>query len=488
MDATSHTASRGRHARPRRTTGRRRRILGLGGLAVAGTLTLAAGGLAWASFQGQLADSNGTFSAGTLLLGGATPGGVTCTSSSTVVPVTSNSATCPGDPLPTGTLGMSGSASTSTLSDPGTIDPTDAAMSSPTCGVAQLVDSASSDTALTMGGVSYGQSGPMGGTGIALDGSTGWFESTSPSSTPGSFTLLAWFKAAPGASGTIFSLSSSQFDTGSPDSDLDLWIDGSGKLVWGIVTLDALGDQVPSEATSTSTVTDGSWHLAAATFAGLSSSLYVDGTVQGSVPALNGLASESGWYPAIGWGPEGAPTWPDGPPSAFFSGSLAMVSVSPSAASGAQISALAASASTNAYESALSSDAPPTENWEMADSGTQAYTGAVAVSGGGTTLPCQRVETTVEEVKAATTSCVLPAAPGSCPAPSPTTLLSSLVDMAPLAAPTTAAPAQITVTFALTAPSPPGVAGLNLLPGLDFGVSRTGWSANLIYAGATVEL
>ena len=74
-----------------------------------------------------------------------------------------------------------------------------------------------------------------------------------------------------------------------------------------------------------------------------------------------------------------------------------MVSLSPSAASGAQISALAGSASTAAYESALSSDVPPTENWEMADSGTQAYTGAVAVSGGGTTVPCQRVEATVEE-------------------------------------------------------------------------------------------
>ena len=92
-----------------------------------------------------------------------------------------------------------------------------------------------------------------------------------------------------------------------------------------------------------------------------------------------------------------------------------MVSVSPSAASGAQIAALAGSASTAAYESALSSDAPPTENWEMADSGTQAYTGAVAVSGGGTTLPCQRVEATVQEAEAGTTSCVLPAGPGLVP-------------------------------------------------------------------------
>ena len=363
-----------------------------------------------------------------------TPVGVGCTSSSTVAPISTNSATCPGDPLPTGTLSPAGSAATTTLSEPGTIDPTAAAVSS-TCGVAQLRDDESHDTALAMGGVSYAQSGPLGGTGIALDGSSGWFESTAPYSTPGSFTLLAWFKAAPGASGTIFSLSSSQFDTGSPDSDLDLWIDGSGQLVWGVVTLTALGDPLPSETTSTGAVTDGTWHLAAATFAGPSSTLYLDGTAQGSVPALSGVASQNGWYPAVGWGPEGVPTWLNGPPSGFFAGTLSMVSLSPAAATGAQVSALAAAGSAAAYESTLSSDVPPTENWEMADSGTQAYTGAVAVSGGGTTVPCQRVEATVQQVTAGTTSCALPSGPGSCPAPAPTTLLASLAAMAPLAAP-----------------------------------------------------
>ena len=254
----------------------------MGGLAAVAALTLTGAGLAWAGFQGQLANSTGTFSTGTLLLGGVTPVGVTCTSSSTVVPISTNSATCPGDPLPTGTLSTAGSAAATTLNEPGTTDPTAAAVASPTCGVAQLVDAESHDTGLAMGGVTYGQGGPLGGTGIALNGSTGWFESTSPYSTPGSFTLLAWFKAAPGASGTIFSLSSSQFDTGSPTSDLDLWIDGSGKLVWGVVTLSALGAQVPSEVTSTGTVTDGAWHLAAATFAGLSSTLYLDGAAEGS--------------------------------------------------------------------------------------------------------------------------------------------------------------------------------------------------------------
>ena len=48
----------------------------------------------------------------------------------------------------------------------------------------------------------------------------------------------------------------------------------------------------------------------------------------------------------------------------------------------------------------------------MADSGTQAYTGAVPISGGGTTLPCQRVEVTVEQVQGATTQSLLAAGLG----------------------------------------------------------------------------
>ena len=201
---------------------------------------------------------------------------------------------------------------------------------------------------------------------------------------------------------------------------------------------------MPSEVTSTSTVTDGSWHLAAATFAGS----LLEPVPRRDRPGQRADAQRAGRRERVvsgdRLGPRGRPDVVGRAAAApSSSGSLAMVSLSPSAATGAQISALAGSASTAAYESALSSDVPPTENWEMADSGTQAYTGAVAVSGGGTTMPCQRVEATVEEVKAGTTSCVLPAGPGSCPAPSPTTLLSSLVDMAPLTAPTTATSAQL---------------------------------------------
>jgi hypothetical protein len=165
-----------------------------------------------------------------------------------------------------------------------------------------------------------------------------------------------------------------------------------------------------------------------------------------------------------------------------------MLSLSPSAASAANISTMAGATTVADYESALAAAAPPSENWEMADSGSTPFTGTVNVSGGGTTTPCQRVEVTVQQVQGGTTSCVVPAGPGACPAPSNTSLLSSLGTAASLAAPTTSSSVQLTVKFALTAGSPVGVAGLHLLPDLNVGASRTSWSAALAYSSASVGL
>jgi hypothetical protein len=468
---------------------RRCRLPATLGTTVLAAATLVTGGLAWAALGGGVADSAGAFSTGTMLLGGTTPPGVTCTSSSMVSPIVSNSATCPGNPLPAGTLTTDPSAAATTLSDAGTTSATTTTIAAPTCGVAQLADSEAQDTALAMGGVSYGQAGPLSGTGtgIAFDGSSGWFESTASYASPSSFTLLAWFKAGPGATGTIFSVSNAQFDSGATLSDLNLWVDSTGKLVWGVVTLGTLGVQVPSEITSSSTVTDGTWHLAAATFSGLSSTLYVDGTSEGSVLSITGIGSTAG-YPSIGWGPEASTGWSDGPTIGFFGGMLSMVSLSPSAASGAQIATLAGESSASAYESALASAAAPSENWQMADSGTTPFTGAVAVSGGGTTVPCQRVEATVEEVQGVTTGCAFPAGAGPCPAPTNTSLLSFLSAASALDPPGPSAPVQITLTCALTAPSPVGVAGLHLLPGFTFDAARPSWTAALDYQGASVGL
>jgi Concanavalin A-like lectin/glucanases superfamily len=468
---------------------RRCRLPAALGTTVLASATLATGGLAWASLGGAVADSAGAFSTGTMLLGGTTPSGVTCTSSSTVAPIVSNSATCPGDPLPAKTLTTVPSAAATTLSDPGTTSATATTIAAPSCGVEQLADSESHDTGLAMGGVSYGQAGPLSGTGtgIAFDGSSGWFESTSSYASPSSFTLLAWFEASPGATGTIFSVSNAQFDSGATSSDLNLWVNSTGKLVWGVVTLGALGAQVPSEITSSSTVTDGNWHLAAATFSGMSSTLYLDGTSEGSVLSITGVGSTTG-YPSIGWGPEASTGWSGAPSSAFFGGTLSMVSLSPSAAPAAQIATLAGESTASAYESALGSAAAPSENWQMADSGTTPFTGAVAVSGGGTTVPCQRVEVTVQQLQGATTGCAFPAVAGPCPAPANTSLLSTLSAATALAVPSPAAPVQITLTCALTAPSPLGVAGLDLLPGFAFDAARQSWTAALDYQGASVGL
>jgi len=95
---------------------------------------------------------------------------------------------------------------------------------------------------------------------------------------------------------------------------------------------------------------------------------------------------------------------------------------------------------------------------------------------------------TVQQVQGATTGCAYPAGAGSCPAPVNTSLLSSLSASSALAAPSPAAPVQITLTCALTAPSPLGVAGLHLLPGLTFDAARPSWTAALDYQGASVGL
>jgi hypothetical protein len=219
----------------------------------------------------------------------------------------------------------------------------------------------------------------------------------------------------------------------------------------------------------------------------LTSTLYLDGTSEGSVPSITGVGSTTG-FPSIGWGPEASTGWSGAPTSAFFGGTLSMVSLSPSAAAAAQIATLAGESTASAYESALASAAPPSENWLMDDSGTTPFIGAVAESGGGTTVPCQRVEVTVQQVQGATTGCAFPAGPGLCPAPADTSLLSSLHASAALAPPGPADPVQITLTCALTSPSPLGVAGLHLLPGFTFDAARPSWTAALDYQGASVGL
>lgn len=79
---------------PELRTWLQRRVFGLGGLGVLALFTLCTGGVAWAGFGGAVAGSPGTFSSGTMLLTGVTPGGVSCTSSSTAAPISSNDATC----------------------------------------------------------------------------------------------------------------------------------------------------------------------------------------------------------------------------------------------------------------------------------------------------------------------------------------------------------------------------------------------------------
>jgi hypothetical protein len=298
---------------------------------------------------------------------------------------------------------------------------------------------------------------------------------------------LAWFKVASGATGTIFSVSNSQFTTGASSSDLNLWVNASGKLVWGVVTLGKAGAQTKSEVTSAATVTNNSWHFVAATFGGLTSTLYLDGSSAGSVSGLTGILASTG-YVSIGWGAEGATSWTGPPTSAFLTGSLSMVSISPATITGSQVTTLNGETSATNYETALTSSLAPSENWQMNDTGAVAYTGAVNLSAGGTATPCQRVEVTVQQVQSGVTTCAAPSGVSACPAPANPPLLSSLSTAAAVDDPTTAASVALTITMKLTAASPAGLLGLHLLPGITFSAARPSWTAGLTYSSASVAI
>ncbi len=94
--------------------------------------------------------------------------------------------------------------------------------------------------------------------------------------------------------------------------DRHLWIDGSGHLVAGVYPGSV------QEVTSTSTVTDGAWHLAAVTLGSSGLSLYLDGVLQQSNRAATPPS------PTAVRGRSAPPGWSDGPPPGAHRGGVVL--------------------------------------------------------------------------------------------------------------------------------------------------------------------
>ena len=233
------------------------------------------------------------------------------------------------------------------------------------------------DTALPFFGVSYQASGPLATQAITTDGSTGWAETTVEYTNPETFTVLVWLKTS-SAQGAIVGFASSQNPTtGTPaDHDRQLWIDPSGKLVWGIY--DAAVDQL----TSTSAVDTGSWVFAAASVGSSGTALYVNGTLVASSSSVTAAQSYSGWW-SVGYASLAG--WTDIPTSYYFNGSIAQLAVIPSQLSATQVSNLYADSTLSTYTTGVNA-LGPANYWALNDPGSVSYEGSVPGATTSTTL------------------------------------------------------------------------------------------------------
>ncbi len=364
------------------------RALGTLGLLCALVLVLTS--TAGASAFSATVSSSGGFSSGTLQLEGTTAGPNNCYSTGTgsggSVTVSNAQPCASGSPIPTGELSSTASSTaTTTLTSVGRVNATSSTVASGACGVAQLADSVSAtdwsgtgpDTALPFFGVSYQASGPLATQAITTDGSTGWAETTVEYTNPETFTVLVWLKTS-SAQGAIVGFASSQNPTtGTPaDHDRQLWIDPSGKLVWGIY--DAAVDQL----TSTSAVDTGSWVFAAASVGSSGTALYVNGTLVASSSSVTAAQSYSGWW-SVGYASLAG--WTDIPTSYYFNGSIAQLAVIPSQLSATQVSNLYADSTLSTYTTGVNA-LGPANYWALNDPGSVSYEGSVPGATTSTTL------------------------------------------------------------------------------------------------------
>ena len=395
--------------RPSRGPGPFWRKLAAGGVSLAALVSFASPAGA-SGFNASLASSRTTFSSGTLQLK-ATTGTTSCysTGSGSGGSVSNNSATCTtGTPIPSGSLSpTSSSFASSSLSSVGNTNASTATVSSASCGVAELSDIMGGDTALAFGGLTYQSPGPLGSQAITFDGSTGWAETTTSYSDPENFTVIVWLNSkSPG--GIMGFGSQANPTTGTPaDHDRQLWIDPSGKLVWGVYS------NAVYQLTSTSAVDTGSWVMAVASVGAAGTALYVNGTKMASSTTPTTAQPYTGWW-SLGYA--SIANWNDVPSTYYFSGSLAQAAVIPAQLTSAQVSSLYADTTLSSYTAGVEG-LGPTNYWPLNDSGAIPYEGSVPGGTPSTTLTDYSSNANTGTAEGGTTS----------GAPGPTTLTANAI-------------------------------------------------------------
>jgi serine protease AprX len=228
-------------------------------------------------------------------------------------------------------------------------------------------DSGNANTASVEGGVTLGAAGPLGGSAISLNGSSGWAETTNPSANPEGFSVVGWFETSTTSGGSVIGFSNNQGNGSQAEWDRQLWIDNSGKVVWGVYPG---GTQ---EITSPASYNNGAWHMVVAEIGPAGQQLWVDGTEVASNSSVTSAQNYTGYW-HLGYG-NGESNWPDSPSSAYLAGSLSQVGVVPTQLSASQISTLYGAGSASAFANDMG-QLSPTSYWGLQDSGaaSTAYT------------------------------------------------------------------------------------------------------------------
>lgn len=333
--------------------------------------------------------------------------------------------------------------------------------------------SGNGNTGTIEGTVTLGATGPtsLGGNAISLPGTSGSLVNTTnsyadPNNSNGTLSQSIWFNTT--SSGALMGFTAQQTDTPTPGTyDRMFWIDSTGHLVYSIYSPDVAGSF--AEVTSTGTYNNGAWHLAVATVGPAGEILYVDGVqVAINTVAQNAQVFTGYWH--IGYAYTSG--WTNPPSSNYFNGSLAHAAIYPTPLTATQVSTLYNATSAANEESdilALS----PTSYWPLTDT--------VASDA------CALAQVTVQAVKGATTTCVVPTGVGVCPAPS-STVTAGTIGTAVMPTPTTSNNVTLTTSMDVAPGLPTNATNLRLLVPFNYSANVSTFGAQLNYSSSVVIL
>lgn len=176
------------------------------------------------------------------------------------------------------------------------------------------------------GTVTAGAPGPCtpGGSGVTLNGLTGWISTSQSMAGPNVFTLQTWFKTTTMSGGELIGFGNNQ-TTASSNYDRHLYMANSGQLVFGVYP------GTVKTIVSPKSYNDGAWHQATATLSAAGMQLYVDGALVSADASVTTAQAYTGYW-HIGWNT--LDNWGTTTPlGRYFGGSLAGVAVYPTALS-----------------------------------------------------------------------------------------------------------------------------------------------------------